>query len=172
MKLLRSKIQISSRLLPSGSRSCWSTCRSKLSLLKTAYPLFLAPKRRRREITLAWGGAQRRAQWNPREWLKIIGQARSGRRRRKHRTEATVGTEDVLPWAFCVFFGDQARDPPSDTLTWPLHDSAAPRQQNKAPLFNSSVCTVTSVRAFLLLGHDGKGTGQMVKYRSAPRSAP
>jgi hypothetical protein len=72
-----------------------------------------------------------------------------------------VGTEDVLPWAFCVFFGDQAREPPSDTLTWPLHDSAAPRQQNKAPLFNLSVCTVTSVRAFLLLGHDGKGTGQI-----------
>jgi hypothetical protein len=28
-------------------------------------------------------------------------------------------------------------------------------------LFNPSVCTVTSVRAFLLLGHDGKGTGQI-----------
>jgi hypothetical protein len=33
-------------------------------------------------------------------------------RRRKHRTEATVGTEDVLPWVFCVFFGGQTRESP------------------------------------------------------------
>jgi hypothetical protein len=45
-----------------------------------------------------------------------------------------VGTEDVLPWAFCVFFGDQACEPPSDTLNWPLHDSAAPRQTTRDTL--------------------------------------
>jgi len=33
-------------------------------------------------------------------------------RRRKHRTEATVGTEDALPWVFYVFFGGQTRESP------------------------------------------------------------
>src|SRR4029077_1167889 len=33
-------------------------------------------------------------------------------RRRKHRTEVTVDTEDVLPWVFCVFFGGQTRESP------------------------------------------------------------
>jgi hypothetical protein len=51
-------------------------------------------------------------------------------------------------------FGGQAREPP-------IAISAASRQQNKA-LFNSSVHTVTSGRAFLLLGeHWGKGRGQI-----------
>ena len=80
-----------------------------------------------------------------------------------------MGTEDVLPWAFCVFFGDQAREPPSDTLTWPLHDSAAPRQQNKAPLFNSSVCTVTSVRAFSFrVSHGDHGTREDLQENTDP----